>query len=83
MGHIIEPSQADSHVAKVLRDSGAETLLNLIPGESHDTAGFYADAATRDAKIGFVNSMPTPGLHRDSRYEFARASACCLRAQGA
>ena len=46
-------------VGKVLRDSGAEMLLNFIPTESHGAARFYADAAIRDAKIGFVNGMPT------------------------
>lgn len=46
-------------VAKVLKDSGAEMLLNFIPTESHDAARFYADAAIKEAKIGFINGMPT------------------------
>ena len=46
-------------VAKVLKDSGAEMLLNFIPTESHDAARFYADAAVKESKIGFVNGMPT------------------------
>lgn len=46
-------------VAKVLKDSGAEMLLNFIPTESHEAARFYADAAIKKAKIGFVNGMPT------------------------
>lgn len=46
-------------VAAVLRESGAEMLLNFIPTESHEAAQMYADAAIRDAKIGFINGMPT------------------------
>ena len=46
-------------VAGVLRDSGAEMLLNLIPTESHAAARRYADAAIKQAKIGFVNGMPS------------------------
>ena len=50
---------APCDVAGVLRDSGAEMLLNFIPTESHAAARFYADAAIKEAKIGFVNGMPT------------------------
>ena len=46
-------------VARALKESGAEMLLNFIPTESHDAARFYADAAVKEAKIGFVNGMPT------------------------
>lgn len=46
-------------VVKVLKDSGAEMLLNFIPTESHDAARYYADAAIKGAKIGFINGMPT------------------------
>ena len=46
-------------VARVLKESGAEMLLNCIPTESHDAARFYADAAIKEAGIGFVNGMPT------------------------
>jgi len=47
------------NVAAALEESGAEMLLNFIPTESHDAARAYADAAIKDAKIGFVNGMPT------------------------
>ena len=50
---------APCDVAQVLKESGAEMLLNLIPTESHDAAHMFADAAIQDAKIGFVNGMPT------------------------
>lgn len=46
-------------VAGVLRASGAEMLLNFVPTESHQAARLYADAAIKDARIGFINGMPT------------------------
>ena len=46
-------------VVKVLKDSGAEMLVNFIPTESHQAAHFYADAAIKETKIGFINGMPT------------------------
>ena len=47
------------NVARVLKDSGAEMLLNFIPTESHNAARMFADAAIKEAKIGFINGMPT------------------------
>lgn len=49
----------DCDVTKILRESGAEMLLNFIPTESHQAAHHYADCAIKEAKIGFVNGMPT------------------------
>ena len=46
-------------VARVIKESGAEMLLNFIPTESHDAARHYADAAIKETKIGFINGMPT------------------------
>ncbi|MDD5017771.1 MAG: myo-inositol-1-phosphate synthase [Eubacteriales bacterium] len=46
-------------VAQVLKDSGAEMLMNFIPTESHEAAKFYADVAIKQVKIGFINGMPT------------------------
>ena len=46
-------------VGEVLKESGAEMLLNFIPTESHDAAHMFADAAIKEAKIGFINGMPT------------------------
>jgi myo-inositol-1-phosphate synthase len=51
--------EAECDVAAVLKESGAEMLLNFIPTESHLAARAYADAAIKKAKIGFVNGMPT------------------------
>lgn len=46
-------------VVSVLKESGADLLLNIIPTESHQAAHYYADAAIKGAKIGFINMMPT------------------------
>jgi myo-inositol-1-phosphate synthase len=54
-----QAQQAPCDVARVLKESGAEMLLNCIPTESHDAACYYADVAIKEAKIGFVNGMPT------------------------
>lgn len=55
--HISERPACD--VVGILKQSGAEMLVNLIPTGSNDAAGFYADAAIDGAKIGFINAMPT------------------------
>ena len=47
------------NIAKVLKESRAEMLLNFIPTESHQAARTYADAAIKERKIGFINGMPT------------------------
>jgi myo-inositol-1-phosphate synthase len=44
-------------IVKVLRDSGAEMLLNYLPVGSEQATRFYAQCAL-DAGIGFVNNMP-------------------------
>jgi myo-inositol-1-phosphate synthase len=60
LGEFVPTAKKEScDVARVLKDSGAEMLINCIPTESHEAARYYADAAIRDAKIGFVNGMPT------------------------
>jgi myo-inositol-1-phosphate synthase len=46
-------------VAQVLRDSGAEIMLNFLPTGSDAAARFYADAAIKEAKVGYFNGMPT------------------------
>lgn len=45
-------------VAQVLRESGAEILVNLLPTGSAAATRAYADAALGEAKIGFVNGIP-------------------------
>ena len=57
--YVPQSDQTPCDVAQVLKDSGAEMLLNFIPTESHNAARMFADAAIKEAKIGFVNGMPT------------------------
>jgi len=57
-------------VGRMLKESGAEMLLNFIPTESHKAAYFYADAAIKEAKVGFINGMPTL-IVCDSEYQKA------------
>ncbi|MGD2156603.1 MAG: hypothetical protein PVG14_02980 [Anaerolineales bacterium] len=54
-----ESQEQQVDVAQVLKESGAEMLVNIIPTESHQAAHYYADAAIKGAKIGFMNMMPT------------------------
>jgi len=58
-GFVPPSTEKPCDVAKVLSESGAEMLLNLIPTESHQAARYYADAAIKDARVGFINGMPT------------------------
>jgi len=44
-------------VVKVLRDSGAEILVNYLPVGSQKAVEFYANCAL-EAGVGFVNCMP-------------------------
>jgi len=50
-----EPSKAD--VVKILKDSGAEILVNYLPVGSEEATNFYAECAI-DAAVGFVNCIP-------------------------
>ena len=45
-------------VVKILKESKAEMLINFLPTGSAQAARFYADAAIKEAKIGFINGMP-------------------------
>ncbi|MFP4477003.1 MAG: inositol-3-phosphate synthase [Desulfatibacillaceae bacterium] len=44
-------------IVKVLRDSGAEVLLNYLPVGSEQAAKFYAECAL-EAGVGFINNIP-------------------------
>ncbi|MFW9794696.1 MAG: inositol-3-phosphate synthase, partial [Candidatus Thorarchaeota archaeon] len=46
-------------VAKVLKDSGAEILINLIPGSAEEATKYYADAAL-EAGCAYINGTPIP-----------------------
>lgn len=50
-----EPDQSD--IVRILKDSGAEMLLNYMPVGSEQAACFYAECAL-EAGIGFVNNIP-------------------------
>lgn len=44
-------------VVKVLKESGAEILINYLPVGSEEAARFYAKACL-EAGVGFINAMP-------------------------
>lgn len=52
-----ENESTKEDIVKVLKDSGAEMLLNFMPVGSEKAARFYADCAL-EAGIGFINNMP-------------------------
>ena len=52
-------SEKDADVVKVLKDSGAEILINLIPGSAEEATKFYADAALQ-AGCAYINGTPIP-----------------------
>lgn len=50
-----EPTKED--LVKILKESGAEILLNYLPVGSEEATGFYAECAI-DAGVGFINCIP-------------------------
>lgn len=50
-----EPDQKD--VIRVLRESGAEILVNYLPVGSEEATRFYAECAL-EAGLGFINNIP-------------------------
>jgi myo-inositol-1-phosphate synthase len=50
-----EPDQSD--VVRVLRQSGAEILLNYLPVGSEEATHFYVECAL-EAGVGFINNIP-------------------------
>jgi myo-inositol-1-phosphate synthase len=50
-----EPSKKD--VVKILRESGAEMVLNYLPVGSEEATRFYAEACL-EAGVAFVNNIP-------------------------
>jgi myo-inositol-1-phosphate synthase len=49
--------QKPCDVVKVLKESGAEILINYLPVGSEKAARFYAEACL-EANVGFINAMP-------------------------
>ncbi|TFG99555.1 inositol-3-phosphate synthase [Candidatus Thorarchaeota archaeon] len=47
----------DSDVVKALKDSGAEILINLLPGSAEEATKYYADIALK-AGCAFINGAP-------------------------
>lgn len=53
----VNDKQKPVDVVKVLKDSGAEVVINYLPVGSQEATEFYVQAAI-DAKCGFVNCIP-------------------------
>jgi myo-inositol-1-phosphate synthase len=53
----VDDKAAVADVVKVLKDSGAEAVINYLPVGSQEATEFYAQAAI-DAGCGFVNCIP-------------------------
>lgn len=53
----VNDKQKPVDVVKVLKDSGAEAVINYLPVGSQEATEFYVQAAI-DAKCGFVNCIP-------------------------
>jgi myo-inositol-1-phosphate synthase len=53
----IMAEEEPSDVVKVLKESGAEILLNYLPVGSEEATRFYAQCAL-DAGLAFINNMP-------------------------
>lgn len=49
----------DADVVKVLKDSGAEILINLLPGSAEKATKYYAEKALQ-AGCAFINGAPVP-----------------------
>jgi myo-inositol-1-phosphate synthase len=65
-------------VAKALRDSGAEVLLNYMPVGSQKATEFYAQACL-DAKVAMVNCMPVFIVsNSDWAAKFVKAGVPCV-----
>ena len=53
--------QEPCDVVKVLKESGAEILINYLPVGSENAVRFYAEACL-EANVGFINAMPVSSL---------------------
>ncbi|MHA1909475.1 MAG: inositol-3-phosphate synthase [Candidatus Thorarchaeota archaeon] len=57
---LVTVSSKDSvDVVKVLKESGAEIVINMIPGSAEEATKFYANAAL-EAGCAFINGTPIP-----------------------
>ncbi len=56
---VTESKANDADVVKILKDSGAEILINLIPGSAEEATKYYANAALK-AGCAYINGTPIP-----------------------
>ena len=52
-----EPELTEKELVEILRESGADILLNYLPVGSEEATRFYADCALK-AQIAFINNIP-------------------------
>ena len=52
-----ETEPSDKEVVDVIRDSGADILVNYLPVGSEEATRFYAQCAL-DAEVAFINNIP-------------------------
>lgn len=52
-----EPEPTEEEILKILKESGAEILLNYLPVGSEDATRFYAGCALK-ANLAFINNIP-------------------------
>jgi myo-inositol-1-phosphate synthase len=52
-----EPEPTESDIVAILKESGADILMNYLPVGSEQAALFYAECALK-AGVGFINNMP-------------------------
>ena len=65
-----EPEPTEEEVVKMLKESGAEILLNYLPVGSEEATMFYAGCALK-AGLAFVNNIPV-FIASDSKGRWAR-----------
>ncbi len=56
-GFLVDESQKPVDVTDVLKETGTDVLVNLVPVGSYHAARAYAQACI-DAGVGFINGMP-------------------------
>jgi len=56
-GFLVDDNRPSVNVADVLKESGADVLVNLVPVGSYEASRAYATAAL-EAGVGFVNGIP-------------------------
>ncbi len=56
-GFLVDDNRPSVNVADVLKEAGADVLVNLVPVGSYEASRAYASAAL-EAGVGFVNGIP-------------------------